>query len=270
VTSMMKAVVVAAACSLGSIAVQAADGVLIVEQSTTGTKTQTHQIQIAKDRIRAETTGAAGEKQAMVFDGAKQVMWMINYDKKTYSEMTKADVDRLGGQMSDAMTKMQQQMANLPPEQRARIEAMMAGRGMAPGAAPKTEYKKVGTDKVGKWTCDKYEGSRNGQKTAELCTVDPPALGFTAADLEVAHQLQAFFEKVMPPGADNMFRIGTGQGQEFSGVPVRRVSFGATPTTSEVTAVSRQSFPDATFAVPDGFQKEASPFAGRGRGRGGL
>jgi len=261
---------VAAACSIAAPALHAADGVLIVEQTTTGASTQTHQIQIAKDRMRAETTSAAGETQAMVFDGTKQVMWIINYDKKTYSEMTKADVDRLGGQMSDAMSKMQAQMQNMPPEQRARIEAMMAGRGMGPaGAGAKTEYKKLGTDKVAKWTCDKYEGSRNGQKTLELCTVDPQALGLNAADFDVAHQLQAFFEKVMPAGADNMFRIGTGQADGFSGVPVRRVSLGSTPSTSEITAVSRQSFPDATFAVPDGFQKEASPFAGRGRGRGG-
>jgi len=267
VKSMITAVMFVAACAAAVPAAQAADGVLIVEQTTTGAQTQAHQIQIAKDRMRAETTGAAGEKEAMVFDGARQIMWMINYDKKTYTEMTKADVDRLGGQMTDAMSKMQQQMQNLPPEQRARIEAMMAGRGAGPAAAAsKTDYKKIGTDKVGKWTCDKYEGSRNGQKTSELCTVDPQALGFTTADFEVAQQLQAFFGKIMPPGADNMFRIGTGQDQGFSGVPVRRVSFGSTPTTSEITAVSRQSFPDATFAVPEGFQKTASPFAGRGRG----
>jgi hypothetical protein len=266
VKSMIKAAVVAAACFAAVPAAQAADGVLIVEQTTTGAKTQTHQIQIAKDHMRAETSGAAGEDQAMVFDGAKQIMWTINYDRKTYSEMTKADADRLGGQMNDAMAKMQQQMQNLPPEQRARIEAMMAGRGAGPAAAAKTEYRKTGTGTVGKWTCDKYEGSRNGQKTSELCTVDPQALGFTAADFDVARQLQAFFDKIMPAGADNMFRIGTGQDQGFSGVPVRRVSFGPTPTTSEITAVSRQSFPDATFAVPEGFQKEASPFAGRGRG----
>ncbi len=267
--SVMNALMFVTAIAVAAPAAQAADGLLILEKTASGGTTRTHQIQIEKDRMRAETTGAGGEKQAMVFDGAKQVMWIINYDRKTYSEMTKADADRLGGQMTDAMAKMQQQMQNLPPEQRAKIEAMMAGRGgmrgAGPGAGAKTEYKKTGTDTVGKWTCDKYEGSQNGQKTSELCTVDPQALGFTAADFDVSRQLQAFFAKLVPNGAEDLFRIGTGQDQGFTGVPVRRVSFGPTPTTSEITAVTRQSFSEATFAVPEGFEKQAAPFGGRGR-----
>src|SRR5262249_19618962 len=149
--------------------------------------------------------------------------------RKTYSEITKDDVDRLSNQMSDAMAKMQEQLKSLPPEQRAQIEQMMkgAGRGMASmagSAATKTEYKKNGTDKVGKWTCDKYDGFQGADKTVELCTVQPQALGFSMADFEVAQQLQAFFSKLMPQGADNMFRIGKLEEQGFSGIPVRRVS----------------------------------------------
>lgn len=248
----------------------AADGVLIVEKTTSAATSDTNQVQIEKNRMRAETTSAAGEKQAFLFDAGKQTMWIVNYDKKTYSEITKADVEQLGGQMSDGMAKMQQQMEGLPPDQRARVEAMMRGRGV-PGvgaaAAPKTEYRRAGTDKVGKWTCDKYEGFRNDQKIVELCTVPPQALGFTAGDFEVSRQLQAFFAKMTPQGADTMFRIGTMEEQGFSGVPVRRVSFGPRASTTEITDLTRQAFPDSTFTVPAEFKKEASPFGGRGRGR---
>jgi hypothetical protein len=259
------------AALLSARALFAADGVLIVEKTTSAAKSDTNQVQIDKNRMRAETTGAAGEKQAFMFDGGKQTMWIVNYDKKTYSEITKADVEQLGGQMSDAMAKMQQQMEAMPPEQRAQVEAMMRGRGMPGGgaAAPKTVYKKSGADKVGKWSCDKYEGFRGDQKVVELCTVSPQALGFTAADFEVSRQLQAFFSKLMPQGGDNMFRIGTMEDQGFSGVPVRRVSFGPRASTTEITDVTRQTFPDSTFTVPADFTKEASPFGGRGRGRGG-
>ncbi|HEX3703031.1 MAG TPA: hypothetical protein VHU82_06865 [Vicinamibacterales bacterium] len=267
--SVMKTLMLAAALSVAASAAQAADGVLIQETTVTNGTPRTHQIQIEKNRMRAETSRANGEKEVFLFDGAKQVMWIINYDKKTYSEMTKADIDRVGGQVNDAMAKMQEQLKSLPPEQRARVEAMMAGRGGMPGGAPaavaKTEYKKVGTDKVGKWACDKYEGSRGGQKTSEMCTVDPQTLGFTAADFEVSRQLQEFFGKLLPAGGDSMFRIGTGQAEGFNGIPVRHVTFGAAPTTSEISSVTRQTFPESTFAVPEGFTKEASPFGGRGR-----
>jgi hypothetical protein len=254
---------------VGGVFLQAADGVLIVEKSTTGSSTTTNQIQIEKTRMRAETTGQNGEKQVILFDGTKQVLSIVNLDKKTYSEITKEDVDRLSGQMNDAMAMMQAQMANLPPAQRAQMEAMMKGRTGGPAQAPKTEYRKAGTDSVGKWTCDKYEGYQNNQKTVELCTVDPKTLGFGLADFEVSQQLAAFFGKLVPGGSQAMFQIGKLEDQGFSGVPVRRQTLGARPTTSELQDVTHQSFPDAIFAVPPGFEKEASPFGGRGgRGRG--
>src|SRR3954463_1245655 len=109
----------AAAIALASTPLLAADGVLIVEKTTTNGNTKTHQIQIEKDRMRAEA-----DAQTVVFDGVKQVLWLINDGRKSYSEMAKADADRMGGQLNDAMAKMQDQLNSLPPEQRAQIEAM--------------------------------------------------------------------------------------------------------------------------------------------------
>ncbi|OFV91574.1 MAG: hypothetical protein A3G76_07795 [Acidobacteria bacterium RIFCSPLOWO2_12_FULL_65_11] len=246
----------------------AADGVLVSEKTTTAGRTETHQIQIERNRMRAEVTGPTGEVQAVIFDGAKQTMWILNLDKKTYSEITKADMDQVAGQMSAAMAQMQEMMRGMPPEQRAQMEAMMRGRGM-PGmgaAPPQTEYRKAGTDRVGRWTCEKYDGYQNNQKTSEVCTIDPKELGFVAADFEVSRQMADFFSKLVPQGADNFFKVGGAEPQGFSGVPVRRLtSIGGRQIISEVTDAVRQTFPDSTFAVPAGFQKEASPFGGRGR-----
>ena len=261
-----RAVLLTAAC-LAASPLYAADGVLIAEKTTTNGGTKTTQIQIERDRMRAETA----DGQTVVFDGVKQVLWLVNDGRKSYNEMTKADVDRMGGQLNDAMAKMQEQLKSLPPEQRAQIENMMKGRGM-PGAggaaASKTEYRKTGADKVGSWACDKYEGTRGGQKVTELCTVDPKVLGFAMSDFQVAKQLMDFFSKLAPAGADRMFSVGSPEEQGFSGVPVRRISFnnGQQQSVTEVTQVSRQNFPASTFEVPADYQKEAFG-AGRGRGR---
>ena len=93
------------------------------------------------------------------------------------------------------------------------------------------------------------------------------ALGFAAADFEVAERMADFFSKLVPQGADNLFRPGKAETQGFSGVPVRRVTLVPTQSTSEITQVTRQTFPDSLFVVPDGFTKEAMGM-GRGRGRG--
>jgi hypothetical protein len=256
---------------LSTATARAADGILMVQKMTSASgAVTTHQIQIEQTRMRAETDGAGGRTQAVIFDGTAQVLRTIDDQGKTYSEMNKADLDRMSAQMSGAMAQMQEQMKSMPPEARARIEAAMQGRGM-PGAAagPATEYKKVGTDKVGKWTCDKYEGTRGGEKVSEICTVSPTALGFTLADFEVTRQMAEFFAKLVPQGADQMFRIGSSGANGFSGLPVRTVTFrnGAPSGTTEITEASRQKFPDSTFAVPAGYQKREM-MGGRGRGRG--
>jgi hypothetical protein len=245
-----------------------ADGVLIVTRVTTGTDTTTSQVQMDKNRMRAEVSGASGANQIVVFDGTKQVMVIIDTQKKTYNEITKADMDKLGAQLSDAMAQMQAQMASLPPAQRAQVEQMMKGRmGGAGAPAAKTEYKKTGTDKVGRWTCDKYEGMQNGQKTKDICTVEPSALGLSATDFDVAKQMAEFFKKLLPAAGDQIISFGRPEEQGYSGVPVRSTSTVAgKQMTSEITEVTHQAFPDSVFAVPEGFKKV--DFMG-GRGRGG-
>jgi hypothetical protein len=259
-----------AAMMLSAGASEAADGILIAQKMTSASGTvTTHQIEIEKTRMRAESEAAGGRKMKMVFDGSAQVMRTIDDEAKTYTEMSKADMDKMSAQMSGAMAQMQEQMKNMPPEARKRMEEAMRGRG-APGggATASTEYKKIGTDKVGKWTCDKYEGTRAGEKVSELCTVAPATLGFTPGDFEVTKQMAEFFSKLVPQSGDQMFRIGSPTANGFSGLPVRTVIFrnGAPSITSEITDASRQNFPDSIFAVPAGYTKR-DLMAGRGRGR---
>ncbi|MGE0593268.1 MAG: DUF4412 domain-containing protein [Vicinamibacterales bacterium] len=260
---------VLAALVFSSQTVLAADGILLSERTTTGNRTVTNEIKIEPTRIRAQVAPDAGEAQTIIFDGTRQVMWMISDQRKGYSEMTKADVDRMAGQMNEALSRMREQMANLPPAQRAQLEAMMRGRGM-PGAgaqaAAQTEYRRAGTATVGSWTCTRYEGFVNGQKQSEVCTVDPATLGFRASDFEVSKQLAEFFRQMLPEGSDAMFRIGDGGGQGFDGLPVRRVyTRGNQQIVSEVTAITRGTFPDSDFQVPAGYTKLPLPGTGRGR-----
>jgi hypothetical protein len=262
-TSIVKGVSVAVALYVVTGVAQAADGVLLVQKMTTaGGTPQTQQIHIESKRMRAESVGPRGEKQTVIFDGSKQVLTIVDSERKTYTEMTKAEVDALGGMMA----QVEQQLKSLPPEQRTQLEAMMKGRGMgAAAAAPKIQYKKVGTDTVGKWTCDKYEGYADGKKTADLCTVDPKVLGFSAADFAITRELADFFKKLLPASAAQMFSIGTPEDQGFSGIPVRSVvTTGGRQIASEITEVSRQTFADSLFQVPAGYQKQGFPGGGRG------
>ena len=236
-------------------AASAADGVLIAQRITVGTAVTTSEVQIERTRMRTDIV-TGDERQTIVFDGQLAVLRIISHANKSFTEITKAQMEQVGGMMKGAMAQMQAQMANMPPERRAQMEAMMGGRGMGLAAASEpTVYKRVGTDRVGKWTCTTYVGTRGGQKVSDICAVAPTALGLTAADFAITEQLAEFVRALLPQATDQIAVVGRGGAGEYSGIPIRStVTAAGRTTTSELTAVSRQTFTDAVFAVPEGFK----------------
>jgi hypothetical protein len=191
---------------------------------------------------------------------------MVDHEKKTYTEVTQQEAEQLGAQLAQAMAQMKKQMDAMPPERRAQMQEMMSRMGA--GAPTKPTFKKAGTATVGKWTCDRYEGFEGEKKTSEVCTVDPKVLGFTQADFAVSQQKTEFFKKIVPQMATQMFSLGSVEQQGYSGVPVRSLfTVAGKEIVSEITEISRQSFTDASYAVPDGYTKQAFGPVGRGRGR---
>jgi len=276
--SIVRMTACAAAALLLGVQVWAADGIVLVQKFTYADKPpQTHQIQMDQKHMRTESAGPDGSKAVVIFDSARQVMTMVNDANKSYSEMSKADMEAAAAQMKGAMAQAQEMMKNLPPERRAQMEAAMKGRmggaGATPAAPPaRPEYKKVGTATVGKWTCDKYEAYTNGQKTHEICTVDPKVLGLSPADFQVTRDMVAFFKQFQgqlpqfQQSSSQTFTMGTVEEQGFSGIPVRSVSTTSTGTqmTFEISDVHRQAFTDATFQPPAGYTK-IDLFGGLGR-----
>ncbi len=250
-------------CAVGQLL--QAQGILMVEQEKSGGKTATNRIQIDKDHIRSEAR-VDGSQVAFIFDAPKQVARTVNIDKKTYTEMTKSEMSQMRQQMDGAMAQMQEQLKNMPPEQRQLVEQMMRARGGLAAAAPaKIEYRKTGADKVGQWSCTTYDGFRGQEKVMSVCAADPKDLGVTASDFEITRQLQEFMKSLAPQNADQAFVLGTAEDQGFSGIPVRRTRYrnGAIDTVSEITEFRREAFPPATFDVPADFRKEALGNRGR-------
>jgi hypothetical protein len=233
-----------------------AQGITLVQQETRGSKTETSQVQMDKTHIRAESH-ANGESTVFLFDGTAKAIRVLNLDKKTYMQMDTAQMQ----QMQQQMAQMQEQLKNMPPQQRAVMEQMMRGRGGlggGPPAAAAIQYKQTGSDKVGQWSCTKYEGYRGQDKVAEVCAVDPKDLGVTPADFEAAKQLADYLKSLMPQMADQMTMYGTAADQGFAGMPVRRITYsnGQVSSTSEVKEFKRGAIPASAFELPAGLKRE--------------
>ena len=241
---------------------QSANGILIAQRVTAGgAPLSTVQVQIEATRMRTEMAGPDGAINVTIFDGGKQVLYIIDPARKTYMEMTKADVDRMSAQLQGSAAQMQAQLEKLPPAQRAQMEAMMKG----------VQFTRTGTDTVGRWTCDKYDLTIGGQKIGEVCTVNPAALGFAATDFDVMGQMGAFYSAtatLMPGQLPGVSGIDQRGGTDFPVRTVITMGQGQPVTTTEVIEAGRRTFPDSLFAVPAGFTKQELPAAMGGRGTG--
>lgn len=259
--SLLYGLALSLAC-VSPAAAQAADGVVLVQTITSGGETTTSQVQLEPNRIRTEVGGSSGSRQVIIFDGTREVLTIVDTANRSYTEMTRADAERMGGMMQGAMAMMQEQMAKMPPEQRKAMEEKMgAMMGAMGGGAPvaRPEYKRVGSDQVGQWACERYDAFTNGEKTAELCTVDPQVLGFSMSDFSVLGKMTEFVRSMVPQLANQFVGLGTPE-QGFDGLPVRTVTTaGGTTTTVVLTEARRETFADDLFEVPAGFDRRAMP-----------
>jgi len=242
-----------------------AQGILIVQREGNDTS----RIQIDKDRMRVERQ-SGGNPTIFMYDAPKQVAWIVNVNDKTYREITKTDLEQLRSQLNGAMAQIQEQLKDMPPQQRQALEQVFAARGgiSQSAAAPKPQFRKTGSGKVGQWPCTTYDGFRGAEKVSSVCTVDPKELGVSVNDFGITQQFQEFMKTIAPEAAEQMFSFGKEEDQGFSGIAVRRTNYrnGSAESVSEVTEFRRETIPASAFDVPSGFRKEAfGPGAGRGR-----
>lgn len=223
------------------------------------------------DRLRLEQ----GDTKA-IFRGDKQVMWIIDQKGGKYFEMSKEQMQKIGAQVSDAMSQMQDQLKSLPPEQRAKIEEMMKMR--APQAEGKPveamKYVKNGkSESINGFPCDGYDGMRGDKKELEIWVTDWKRFGLTASDFKVLEQMGLFMKDAIGPLAK---KFSSSFAQSYSdvdrpdalpGVPIRIVNVDNGGSVMEIKKVSKEAVPAERFELPEGLRKEDIGSEMKGRTR---
>ena len=236
-----------------------------VDQFKDTDKSETSKVFIEKDRMRVES-GGSSENNLIIFRGDKEVFWVINIDKKTYNEMTREDLEKLRAKMDNAFKEMEEQLKNLPPEQRKMMEQMMPKQAqMAMQRPAKTIYKKIRSgEKVNQWSCILYEGFEEGIKTKDVWTADFSQLNINPDDLKGLNAMGKFFE-VLTQEIEELYMIGPDQAEKeggFSGIPVKTIESesGNIIQITELKEITSKSFDSAIFELPSGLKKEKGPW----------
>lgn len=215
----------------------------------------TYTVSVDKDRVRMETSNAPAN--SFIYRADKGVFWIVDKTRKTYNEMTRKDIESLAGTMDAAMKAMREQLAGLPPEQRAMVEEMMKNNMPSAGATARPTFRKTGADKVGSFACDTYEASQDGKKKADICVADLAALGFTEADFKTLTELAKPFENLAKDLQGMMPLDGTNGAPK--GLPARSVAFenGKAKSETSIKQAKKQALAASLFELPAGFTKKA-------------
>jgi hypothetical protein len=201
----------------------------------------------------------AGTASILRLDTERMVF--VDYGKKTYYEMTFADMEKLMAGVSEQMKAMQKQLEALPEEQRKMAEQMMGGHGAA-APEPKFAAKSTGERKtISGFSCTKYVLTRDGEEDAVVWATKDVKIP-EAMWKQMGKDMEVFAKKIaaMTPGEKSSIveRART----LIDGFPIRTERGEDYVTT--VTKIEQKNVPASEFEVPAGFTKEQPPMMGGG------
>jgi|CXWL01.1.fsa_nt_gi hypothetical protein len=229
------------------------------DQTKASGETSEYTMQCEGKKATFKTSSKSSD--SIIWDGDPQLLWTLKTDEKTYRRI---DMKEMQARMGAGREQMAAAMANMPPEKRAQMEAMMAGRMGAAAAppSPREPAKFTATGKkakIGTWNCEWNQVSTGGSNY-QACVVPWAAAKVSKDDL-------ACFSSI----ADTMAGLlrgmtgGPAQPQQDStmldvhswpGVIVASERTGADgKQTMTLKSVSKGSVPEATFKVPEGYKE---------------
>jgi len=207
-----------------------------------------HQKGYAKsDRMRSEDLT---DKQATIIRLDKDLIWEIDHNKKTYSQVTFAELEELYRQQEVAMKQSQEQMTkmmeSLPPEQRAMAEKQMqqAMEAQAAMAKPPEVVKTGKKDKILGYTCQQYKLSW-ANMTFDM---------WVSEEIAPEIDFSKFYRGLLMGGP-----LAEGL-SEIKGVPLKTVMETEAAGTqsryiSEVTKLKTKKISDSEFELPKGYRE---------------
>ena len=217
-------------------------------------------------RMRTERTEHDGNVEVVIFKN--QAMYTLDSKSKSYRVIDKAAADQMGAQVANAKKQMEARMASMPPEQRKKMEEMMAkmGKGgagaMLPGAPkppPRTLKNSGRTETVAGVKCTIWEAFEGDRKEQELCAA--PAGSVPGGDdvmktfRDMSAMLSSFTESL---GRDRTDNQPWHDMDKINGVPILTREFDEGKASSEMrmTVARKESVPGASFEVPAGYKEK--------------
>jgi len=244
----------------------------MVTKDASGQTIEAMKVYAQSGKIRMDGVGQpADEQMSMIFLGEEFLV--LDHGNQTYIVVDAAMIEEVGLKMDAAMQKMEAQLANMPPEQRAMVEEMMQGQmqGLM-GAEPETRIPpRVEKTGVGQWEskpCTQYAVYEGAEKTQEICATPLDAIEGVGEAMSAFKSMAGFMntlsESMPGPMGSAMAENPMELIDQIDGFPVRRADFSYGQIISETTleGVVEQALDESLFAIPADYAQQ-DPFAGQ-------
>lgn len=245
--------------AMGALAAQAASAGVYVELVD-------HDIRADKTELSQKIYVQGGNGRFVDAEGHATLIrngtfYIIDDSDKTFVMFDKATMEQLAKKISEQMEKMKEQLAQLPPEQRAQMEQMMPGMA---GGDRKWTVEAIDTgksDKVDGRACRLWDIKRDGELDDQICVVAYSAL----PGKENLQAMFANFAKVFEEMAKSVPMLAGMMTNEFSaqskvnGFPVRTRGYenGKLGDDQQVMKVWREeAIPASMFEIPAGYKQK--------------
>jgi hypothetical protein len=191
----------------------------------------------------------SSENSVSIFRLDKEMMYLIDTQKKEYSEMTFAEMEayakKANKKLEGKMAEMNEQLKNMPPEQRKAMEQMMGNAGMG-GQNAKIDVMKTAEKKtISGYACVKYAMKENGKEIGSVwTTTGVPDFSSMQKDMKEFSQRMA---AQMPKAGEMVAAM-----KKVEGFPVQTTIAGITMI---VTKIEKKVVAASEFEVPAGYKK---------------
>lgn len=226
-------------------------------------------ISILVDGARMKMSGM-GESGEMVFDGGSKSLMILDHSRKSYFQMDQESMAEMVGKLNAAMAEMEEQLASLPPAQRAMMEKMMKGKMPSVGQArPVSTVVRTGEmDTVSGNKAEKVEVKSSDGTSQELWVAawsdlkgsDEVMDAFTGMSSLINEMLGAFSQGPMAGMFSQRMQSGwMSDLKELEGFPVVSKSFddaGKLISETVLSNIEEQEIPASEFQAPKGYKKQ--------------
>jgi hypothetical protein len=248
-----------------------ADDLTIVSKAThDGGSPETRTSYISSDHVRMSQP----DGHEAIFDLKGGQMIVMDGKKKTYYVVTRKDMDAQAAMIQEQMNspemkKAQEQMKNLPPDDRKKMESAMAGMFAV-------DVKKTGTSRtIAGYKCENWNVTIGQVSKSEQCLTNELKFPVQAWDLyrSYADSMKSIMA-AFGPMARSMTTMQE-QLKKLKGFPLANTTTTSvmghrSVSSSEVTSIKQGAIPASAWEIPAGYEKVDNPMtkamARRGKG----